>query len=155
MNQALSNNICSIDIALKSIVNWLWNFLKKLVALIFGHLCFVPAKQHQHLLLFLPHMCPKIRGNCTKSSENCVQMGPKITATTVYSFHEKTAILESSRRNVHKSNIIFRQTGLRSWQACQFSHKFTHTFVIVLLLLQLRQDVRIIVLKPLSFVSNG
>ena len=37
-------------------------FSKKLAAFIIGHLCFVPAKQRQHLLLFLPYGCPQNRG---------------------------------------------------------------------------------------------
>ena len=37
----------------------------------------------KHLLLFLPHRCPKIGEYCPKLSENSVQLGPKITAATV------------------------------------------------------------------------
>ena len=72
-------------------------FLKK--TCFFGHLCKVPAKQHQHLLLFLPHRCPKIGENCSQSSENSVQMGPKITAATVGS-SDKKGVEEDKKCNM-------------------------------------------------------
>ena len=49
-------------------------------SLILGHPCAVPAKQHQHLLLFLTHRCPKIGENCPKFFKNSLQMVPKIKA---------------------------------------------------------------------------
>ena len=45
--------------------------IKKLVAIIFWHLCFVPAKQHQALVSKRRGMSPKIvREYCTNGSEN-------------------------------------------------------------------------------------
>ena len=50
----------------------------------------------KHLLLFLPHRCPKIGENCPKLSKNSVQMGPIITAVTVpywWKFYEDSTQL--------------------------------------------------------------
>ena len=67
---AFSFDICSIKIALNSILSWLYQFkenlLKKIAALSFGHLCFVQAKQHQAFIVFHPHIVSENRGKLPK-----------------------------------------------------------------------------------------